>query len=106
MAFDYKKLQAALELDRVSFSKHVVKRLLEREVSQDDILSILISGTVIAEYPDDKPWPSTLILGWIDSRPLHVVAALDQEECYAAIVTVYEPTLDRFMPDFKTRRVK
>jgi len=35
---------------------------------------------------------------------MHVVAAMDEERDEAYIITVYEPTPDKFEADWKTRR--
>ena len=54
----------------------------------------------------DKPWPSALFLGWIGDQPLHVVAAYSKHAQKVAIITVYEPSLEYFEEDFRTRRKK
>lgn len=64
----------------------------------------LEGGEVIEEYPDDTPFPSALILGFVSSGPLHVVAALDASGPDPYIITVYRPSPDKFEPDWKTRR--
>ena len=46
---------------------------------------------VIKEYPDDTPYPSRLILGYDNNRPIHVVSAYDQNDDMEYIITVYEP---------------
>ncbi len=58
----------------------------------------------IEDYPDDTPYPSALYLGWIKGKPLHVVAALDAVHEWAYIMTAYEPDLEHFEADGKTRR--
>ena len=67
-------------------------------------LSVLLDGEIIENYPDDFPFPSALILGWIGGRPLHVVVALNEDARMVAIITVYEPSTEYFEPDFKTRK--
>lgn len=98
------KLRRALTADRFEWRKHVLQRLAERGISQSTVLEILSSGECIEEYPDDKPYPSALFLGWVGDRPLHAVAALDTKNNWAYIITVYEPDLEHFEPDYKTRR--
>ena len=103
-SLDIGKLKAVLSDNRFEWRKHVLQRLAEWGISQDSILKVLFSGEVIEDYPDDKPYPSALFLGWIRNRPLHVVAALDEENDWAYIITTYEPGLEFFEPDFKTRK--
>lgn len=77
--------------------------MFERGVSETDVRTILEDGEVIRDYPDDRPYPSRLILGWRGAHPLHVVAA----EATAGewiVITVYEPTIDIWHTDFKTKR--
>ena len=64
----------------------------------------IITGEVIEDYPQDRPFPSCLILAWIECKPYHVVASVDATANIAYVITAYEPSLDRFEPDFRTRR--
>jgi len=80
--------------------------MFERKVSEADIRTILESGRTIEDYPEDVPFPSRLILGRVRERPLHVVAARNEEQKELIIITVYEPDLDLWEQDFKTRRRK
>ena len=59
---------------------------------------------IIEDYPDDKPLPSALLLGWVEEQPLHVVSALNSDNKTGFIITVYKPDLEHFKSDFKTRR--
>jgi hypothetical protein len=40
----------------------------------------------------------------IENKPFHAVVSLDAHNQKTYIITAYEPTLDKFEPDFKTRR--
>ena len=55
------------------------------------------------EYLDDTPYPSRLVLGWIGTRPIHVVAA-NTAGGETIIVTVYEPDPAQWDADFKRKR--
>ena len=78
--------------------------MFERAISVDDVLAVIADGEVIADYPDDKPFPSALLMGSAGSRTLHVVAARDgaRGKCYA--VTVYEPDPMLWNDDMRSRR--
>jgi hypothetical protein len=78
--------------------------MFERAIGQPEVIEVINSGEIIAEYPDDEPFPSFLILGFVRSRPLHVVAAVEDEtkDCY--IITAYDPDPALWEEDFKTRR--
>jgi hypothetical protein len=43
-------------------------------------------------------------LSIVNQRPLHVVAAINKENIFAFIITVYEPSLEIFEQDFKTKK--
>ena len=87
----------------VIFSGHAIRRMFEREISRSAVHSVLSSGETIAEYPDDIPFPSILMLGFINGKPLHVVVAINHENiCY--VVTSYIPALDKWSDGFTIRR--
>ena len=60
-------------------------------------------GEVIEAYPDDEPYPSRLVLGWIDARPLHAVVADDFDADETIVVTVYEPDAALWNDSFRRR---
>jgi hypothetical protein len=76
----------------------------ERDIKRTDVLTVLRTRDRIEDYPDDYPYPSALFLGWIGGKPLHVVAALDAVGNRAIIITVYQPDLEHFELDYRTRR--
>ena len=86
------------------FSQHAFQRMFERAFSPDEVREAITTGETIANYPDDKPYPSCLILAYLGSRSIHVVVALDPvtETCH--IVTVYQPDPALWNMDFRTRR--
>ena len=101
---DLGRVRSAIAAGRVVWSRHGVVRMQERGISRADVLDGLRGGQVIENYPDDVPYPSALVLGFADGRPIHVVVALDTSTPEAHIITVYEPSLEEFDPDWRTRR--
>ena len=93
-----------MECKEIVFSNHAVQRMFERGIRTSDVRTVITSGEVIAEYQDDRPYPSYVILSFIKDRPIHVVVAveLDTRECY--VVTVYPPDPELWNSDFRTRR--
>ena len=85
------------------FRAHAVQRMAQRRISVADVRHILSTGQVIEDYPNDIPYPSQLILGWIGSRPLHIVAADNASAQETIIITVYEPDPQKWSPDFRRR---
>ena len=76
--------------------------MFQRRVSIADVHHVLAAGQIIEDYPLDTPYPSSLILGWSDGRPLHLVAAKNIQDSETIIITVYEP--DPFLWTFDFRR--
>lgn len=99
-------LRRAVHDERIDWRKHSLSRLTERGITQSQALDVLLTGEPIESYEDDKPYPSALFLGFPSGVPLHVVAAFDEAHRIVYIITVYEPTLEHFEEDFRTRRKK
>lgn len=105
MAVDIEGIRRAIQEDRYEWRLHVLVRLAERGISQQEILDTLVAGECIREYPEDRPYPSALFLGKPQSdRPLHVVASYfrDEQKCY--IITCYVPDTEHYEDDWKTRK--
>ena len=77
--------------------------MLERGLSRKVVLDIATNGEIIENYSSDRPVPTVLLLGWDGKRPVHIVLAFEPDG-QVAIITAYEPTLDVFEPDYRTRR--
>ncbi len=93
-----------MDCREIIFSGHAVRRMFERELRTNEVKSVIETGEIIASYPEDLPYPTYLILGWSNGRPLHVVLAQDavRRRCY--LVTAYIPDPALWEPDFKARR--
>ncbi|MEK7264454.1 MAG: DUF4258 domain-containing protein [Bacteroidota bacterium] len=96
--------EKAISSQNIEWRKHALQRMFERGISREDVKDILRNGEIIEEYFDDKPFPSMLIFKFINNRPLHIVASLNESESQIFIITAYEPTVEKFESDFKTRR--
>ena len=88
--------------ESIVLTQHSRKRFAERGISMDDIGYVFRTGEIIAQYSDDTPFPSCLILGYSGERALHVVASIDEELVY--IITAYAPSPEKWEADWKTRK--
>lgn len=88
----------------VKFSGHALRRMFERAINVDDVLTVVASGEIIAEYPEDTPFPSYLILGFARSQPIHVVVAKDKPSEMCHVITAYPPDPSQWSADFRTRK--
>ena len=82
---------------------HAIERMFQRDVDEADVEYVVKTGEIVENYPDDQPYPSCLVLGYVDKRALHVVYAKDENDTII-VITVYEPTLEKWLEDLKTRR--
>ena len=89
---------------RLIYRVHAVERMVQREISDEDVRQVLAAGKEIESYASDYPYPSRLMLGWCGSRAIHVVAAHNTADNETIIVTVYEPAPDRWEPGFERRK--
>lgn len=90
---------------RVIFRVHALQRMFEREISHEEVMQCLESGSVIEDYPEDKPYPSQLMLGWFGERPIHVLVAKAEQDT-GIVITVYEPDAKHWLGNFEHRRTK
>ena len=80
-----------LSLGQFDFSRHAVKRAVERNIGEREIMQAGMKATIIEEYPEDKYSPSCLLLGFTRAgRPLHVQVSLADRDL-VKVITLYEP---------------
>jgi hypothetical protein len=92
-----------MDCKKIMIGEHSFRRMFDREISPEDVLETVRKGEIIKEYPDDKPYPSFLILSFVNGRPVHVVVARNAEDEFCFVVTVYEPDKTMWSNDFKTK---
>jgi hypothetical protein len=88
----------------VKYSGHAVSQMFKRRISKDEVRDVIDNGEIIKEYPDDKPYPGKLMLGFPKKRPLHVVLSYDVENETRHIITSYQPDPKIWNEDFKKKR--
>uniref|UniRef100_A0A831U4S1 DUF4258 domain-containing protein n=1 Tax=Geobacter metallireducens TaxID=28232 RepID=A0A831U4S1_GEOME len=86
------------------FRTHALLRMSQRGIAPQDVREALEQGEVIEDYPDDRPYPSCLVLGRCGSRSLHIVIADNREDGETVVITVYEPDNGKWHPDFRRRK--
>lgn len=89
---------------KLTYRKHAIMRMFERGITSDDITKILSTSETIASYPDDRPYPSQLLLGWINNKPIHVLTA-KTENNEIIIITAYHPEPTLWDNNFKRKRL-
>jgi hypothetical protein len=92
-----------MQCQTVTYKFHAAQQMFARRITEPEIEIVVATGEIIANYPDDKPYPSVLLHKFVDTRPLHAVVARDNEgNCYVA--TAYQPNPVLWETDFKTKR--
>jgi hypothetical protein len=87
----------------IFFSGHATIQMFKRNISVNDVEQVLKVGQIIKSYPEDKPFPSYLVLGIIDSKVLHVVVSGDNSgNCY--IITAYQPDAGLWNINFTSKK--
>ena len=84
-------------------SRHLIEVATERGISRHEILEAIQTAEVIEDYPDDKYWPSCLLLGRTSQgNILHVVCSYPTRTL-VKIITAYEPDTREWI-DSRIRR--
>lgn len=84
-------IQQDLAEGRFDFSRHAFRRVIERNISEQEIRDAGAKSEVIEQYPDDKYSPSALLLGFTaGGRPLHFQVSYVEADL-TRIITIYEP---------------
>jgi hypothetical protein len=79
----------------------------ERGITATMIEKAVEFGEIIEREPYDQPYPSVLVLGWLESGdPLHIKCSRSPQAPNLRIVTVYEPDDAQWQSDYKTRKVR
>jgi hypothetical protein len=86
------------------FSTHAITRMFERSLSKESVMNVIHTGETISNYPEDKPYPSRLLLGYESDLPIHVVVARNNEHYDCMVITAYRPSPTLWESDFKRRK--
>jgi hypothetical protein len=93
-----------MRCSKISFSGHAIRRMFQRSIDRQAVVTAIESGEIIAGYPDDQPHPSFLLLDFAKNRPIHVVLAQNQQDNACVVITATIPDLALWSDGFKKRR--
>lgn len=97
-------LEKPVDIYHIIYQRHAIERIVKRGIREEDVAHVLIAGETIEDYPHDTPYPSKLLLGWCDMRPIHLVVATDAVGRRKIVITVYVPDFNKWDADFRRRR--
>ncbi len=86
------------------FTTHALQAIIVRGIQTEEIMEVIKYGEVIADYPEDKPYPSKLFFNFVHGFPLHVVAAYNNNDACCIIITCYQPDPEMWRNDFKKKK--
>lgn len=91
---------------QVKWSRHALSELASEPVSVSEVEIALRQAEVIEDYPHlHRYLPDCLVLAFtLPNQPIHCVIALNEPQDYILIVTVYQPSVEEWNYDWKTRR--
>jgi hypothetical protein len=94
----------AIRDNRIRIIDHADEETHSDQLTFEEVITSVVNGEIIEDYPTDKPFPSCLIYGQNYKRePIHSVWAYNPENKWAVLITVYRPDPDRWI-DWKRRR--
>jgi hypothetical protein len=93
-----------MQCTQIHYSGHALRQMFARGISTAEVRELIAQGKTIVEYSDDTPYPSFLLLAFVDQRALHGVIAKNPDDGSCIVVTVYEPDPALWSDDFESRR--
>ena len=98
-----KNIINAIRGNSVRITDHADEEAFNDSLTYEEIYLSVIQGNIIEDYPNDKPYPSGLIMGMnFSNEPIHSVWAYNLENQWAVLITVYRPDPERWI-DWKIR---
>jgi len=103
-----KRIKKCFDSDQILYTHHAILEMRNEEfgrIVEQEVYEAVLSGEIIENYPDDKPYASVLVFGKTSGgRALHVVCAYDKEEDVTIVITVYEPNPEVWIGNKKRRK--
>ena len=98
---DISLIQDKIRKGQYYWRQHAIERSIERQVAEEEVAEVILSGEIIEEYSEDKYGPSCLIFGRTRTgRPIHVQCSLPPS---VWIITLYEPNPGEWI-NFRKRK--
>ncbi len=96
---------AAIQASQVRITNHADEEAEADNLTFDEIYLSVLHGEIIETYFSDKPYPSCLIYGQsFSGEPIHSVWAYNENNQWAALITVYRPNPERWI-NWKERKI-
>jgi hypothetical protein len=89
--------------NNIRVTQHAQQEMTEEQVSLDEVLEAVSQGNILEKYPQHRRGACCLVCGFTRSgRALHVVCTTTLP--FLIIITVYEPTLPKWITPLQRRQ--
>lgn len=100
---DIENIVVAVKNGWVRITDHADEESNDDSLTFGEIYFSIMHGEIIEDYPNDRPYPSCLILGSnFSGEPIHSVWAYNSKSQWVVLITVYRPDPARWI-DWKIR---
>ena len=89
---------------RILWTYPVNMRPGQRFIARETIIVAAGSYEVVEAYPEDKYFPSYLLLGRLNEEAFHALFGADVNGQNVRVITAYYPSPEEWEEDLKTRR--
>ena len=97
-------IQTCVRQQSIFWTYHVNMRLQRRSIARQAILEAIDTYEITEAYPEDKHFPSYLVLATHYEEGFHILFATDVEGTNVRIVIAYRPSPDEWESDRMARR--
>lgn len=94
MQFDIERIK---KREWIEFTEHARIEMEKDDLLAEDLLKAIQNGKMIERYAEDRPFPSCLLFGRSNDKPIHIVCSLPDNIDALIIVTVYIPDPGRWI---------
>jgi len=82
----------SIQSNSVRITDHGDEEAHNDHLTLEEIFFSVLHGEIIEDYPNDRPYPSCLILGQtVFGDPIHSVWAYNEANGWSVLITVYRP---------------
>lgn len=91
--------------EKIYWSLHAIGKLRREKITKNRVEQALKTAVAIEDYSmEGRPLPGCLVLGQLDTAPLHAVVAIDEAQDRIFVITVYRPSSERWKDGCKKRK--
>lgn len=99
-----KHIANAIKQGEYRYTLHAAQQRIARGIRRSEVEQVLTSGEVIENYPNHHYEHACLVYGITkQGKVIHAVCSLNN---IVDIITLYEPSEEKWLADMKTRRKK